>query len=125
MQLLERPPHALHKVLVHGAVRALEINPSANAVNVAFPTFAIRNHALAGFGDVFLQRNRRQLVAIFIKRGFCVGGRNDLPAVGDVQLLFNKVLSRQPMTIPTPHALDALAFHGPVARHGILNDRAQ
>ena len=84
MQLLERPPHALHKVLVHGAVRALEINPSANAVNVAFPTFAIRNHAFAGFGDVFFQGDGWQFVAVFIKRGFCVDGRNDLPAINDI-----------------------------------------
>ena len=55
VKLLKRPPNTLHKVFVHSAISALEINPAADAIDHTLPSGAVGDHAFAGFGDIFFK----------------------------------------------------------------------
>ena len=43
----------------------------------------------------------------------------------NAELFLGESLGRQPMTIPAPDTLDALAFHRLVARYGVFDDTTQ
>ena len=125
VQLLKGPPHALHEVLVHGAVGVRKVHPAADAIDHALPRLAICHHAFARLGDVFFQTDSRQRITILIQRCWLVATRHNLPPIHNIHLLFDEILCRQAMTVPAPAALHTLALHRPVARHCILDDATE
>ena len=105
-KLLHHPPHGLHVEGVHGLVVVVEIHPAAEAGDGAPP-----------LGDMALDDAAAlRVVAAHAQLGHrFLGGH----AKGFVDLL----LDGQPVAIPAEPPQHMAAFHGPVARHHVLQHR--
>ena len=103
-QLLEDPPDGLHEVGVHRAVLVVEVDPAAHALDGLAPLGGVAQHdAPAGLVEL------RHAVGL------------DLRLARDAELLFHLVLDGQAVAVPAEAALDALSFHGLVARKDVLD----
>src|SRR5690606_22103578 len=106
VQSLKRPPDTLHVVLVHGLVGALKVNPAANPIDYILPGATGFQHVSPGSVDVLFN-------TVF----------DNFLATIDAKLLFGVALGWQAVGVPAPNTLDALAFHGLIAWHGVFNNR--
>ena len=105
---LERPHDALHVVEVERLVVVLEVDPAGLAGDVALPLRGVAQHAGA---------------AGVVEVGDAECG--DLRVPGDAQLAFGLDLGRQTVTVPAEAAVDELAAHRLVARHGVLDESGE
>ena len=107
-QRLERPHDALHVVEVERLVVVLEVDPAGLAGDVALPLGGVAQHAGA---------------AGVVEVGDAEGG--DLGVPGDAQLALGLDLGGQAVAVPAEAAVDELAAHRLVARHGVLDEPGQ
>ena len=59
IESLKRPPHALHKILIHSSICPLKIHPSSNSFNRLLPSLRIRYHRLTRLQNIIFQRPLR------------------------------------------------------------------
>ena len=104
-QRLERPDHAFHEALVHGAVGVLEAHPAGRAVDVPLPIMGVALHRepalLVELRDAVIQ---------------------DRGAPEDLDLLLDLEFGRQAVAVPAEAALDVAPAHRLVARHDVLDE---
>ena len=106
--LLQRPPDRLDVRRVQRPVRAVEIDPEADALRQRLPVLEELEHRRA---------------AALVELGDAVG--LDLVLGGDAELLLDRQLDREAVGVPPAAALDELAPHRLVAGEDVLEDAAQ
>ncbi len=103
--LLERPPHGLHVVRVHGAVGVVEVGPVPHARGQFGEGVGVPGHRLAA-----LRVELRDAV------------RLDVLLAVEAQFLLDGQLDRQPVAVPAGLAADVVALHGAEAGEDVLED---
>ena len=107
-QRLESPPDRLHELQIHGAVLVRPVHPAADPLDETLPLARVAQH---------------QITARLVERAHPIV--ENLAAGAESQLLFGLVLHRQAVAVPAEAPFHAVAAHGPVARHHVLDDRGQ
>lgn len=103
--LLQRPPHALDVLRVHGAVGLVEIDPVAHARGEFGEGVGVTGHRLAA-----LRVELRDAV------------RLDVLLAVEPEFLLDRQLDRQPVAVPAGLAGDVVAAHGAEAGEDVLED---
>ncbi|MDQ0842166.1 hypothetical protein QFZ68_001846 [Streptomyces sp. V1I6] len=103
--LLQRPPHGLDVVRVHGAVGVVEVDPVAHAGRELGEGVRVPGHRLAALG---------------VELGDAV--RLDVLLAGEAELLLDGELDRQAVAVPAGLAAHVVAAHGAEAGEDILED---
>ena len=103
--LLERPPHRLDVVRVHGPVGVAHVDPVAHALGQVGERVDVAQHRLAAAG---------------VELGDAVG--LDVLLAGEPELLLDRELDRQAMAVPSGLARDVVALHRPIAGEHVLED---
>lgn len=92
--LLKDPPNRLHETKVHGLIRVVKVNPSAQSVDNVFPLLGIgHDNFFAGL-----------IVLVYSQIKYLV-------SVGDVELFVNLELNWKTMTVPAKSSLALMACH--------------
>ena len=107
-QRLQRPPHRLHVVRVHGPVGVVEVDPERDPLGQAVPVRDVGHGRLAAAGVEGLDA-----VAL------------DVGLAGRADLLLDLQLHRQAVAVVAALALDVVAAHGLVAREDVLEHARQ
>ena len=107
-QLAERPDHRLHVVEIHRLVVVVEVDPAGLAGDVALPLAGVAQHRRA---------------ARVVER--CDAEVGDADSSRDAELLLGGHLGGQTVAVPAEPAIDAVAAHGLVAGHDVLDVAGQ
>lgn len=103
--LLERPPHRLHVLRVHGAVRVVQVDPVAHPGRQLGEGVGVPGHRGAA-----LRVELRDAVIL------------DVLLAGEAQLLLHRQLDRQAVAVPAGLAGHMVALHRLEAREDVLED---
>src|SRR5689334_3167644 len=85
----------------------LHIGPASDARDYLFPLGGVGHHL---FATTLVKIGDAVVLYVFLML--------------KAELFLDDVLDREPMAIPAPHARDAVALHGPIARNHVFDDRS-
>lgn len=103
--LLQRPPHGVHVLRVHRAVRVVQVDPVAHAGRQLGERVGVPGHRLTALGVELGDAERL-----------------DVLLAVEAQLLLDRELDRQAVAVPAGLAADVIALHGAEAREDVLED---
>ncbi len=103
--LLQRPPHGVHVLRVHRAVRVVQVDPVAHPGRQLGEGVGVPGHRLTALG---------------VELGDAV--RLDVLLAVEAQLLLDRQLDRQAVAVPAGLAAHVVALHGAEAGEDVLED---